>query len=209
MLKLYTTLLSANGRKPLAVARHLDINISIEQVNVYTGEGNKPEYRSINPWGKIPTLTDGDFVLWESNAIMIYLAEHYGGNRLYSSDSRDRANIVKWLFWESSHWQPVLTRVLAPRVSQVLFKNNANTIQVNWQDEELISLLKNLERAFDAKPFLNGNFVTLADYSVAGMTTYFRACNFPNHIYPAIHAWISRLDTLLPWTSTKDSLWES
>src|SRR5262245_28227043 len=56
MLTLYTTLLSANGRKPAAVAHHLDLKLDVRSVNVYAGEGRAPEYLRVNPFGKIPSL---------------------------------------------------------------------------------------------------------------------------------------------------------
>ena len=91
MLKIYATPLSANGRKVLAVSRHLGLNADIHEVNVYRGEGRTPQYLAINPSGKIPTLIDGEFVLTESNAILLYLAEAHGANRLWS---RDRKSVV-------------------------------------------------------------------------------------------------------------------
>ena len=61
MLKIYATPLSANGRKVLAVCRQLELNPEIHEVNVYRGEGRRPEYLAINPTGKIPALIDGEF----------------------------------------------------------------------------------------------------------------------------------------------------
>lgn len=120
MLKLYATPLSANGRKVLAVSRHLGLNPEIHDIDVYRGEGRSPEYLAVNPSGKIPTLIDGEFVLFESNAILLYLAEARGANRLWSSESRQRSRIAQWLFWESAHWQPVLIALLSGLVGHRL-----------------------------------------------------------------------------------------
>ena len=75
MLTLYTTPLSANGRKMLALSRELGLRPQIRRVDVYRGEGRTPEYLAINPSGKIPTLVDGDLTLCESDAIGLYLCE--------------------------------------------------------------------------------------------------------------------------------------
>lgn len=210
MLTLYTSTLSANGRKTLAVTRHLDLNVHIEEVNVYAGEGNTDSYRAVNPWGKIPTLVDNDFTLWESNAILVYLSEFHGNNSLYSADKYIKSDILKWLFWESSHWQPTLNRVLAPRVGQVLFdRNNSEVAEANWKDSELVSLLDYLESQLSTKPFINGDFLTIADYSIAGMTTYFEACKFPKNTYPSVQSWIERMDGITSWKSTLNALWST
>src|SRR6185369_7911270 len=118
---LYATPISANGRKVLAAARHLRVPVHVSLVNVYKGDGQIASYRAINPSGRIPTLVDGDFVLWESNAILVYLSECCGDFDLSSRNHQRRADILRWMFWESSHWQPALSRFLAPTVRQILF----------------------------------------------------------------------------------------
>jgi glutathione S-transferase len=102
MLTLYSTALSANGRKVLAVSRHLELDIEVRLVNVYRGEGRDAGYLAINPTGKIPTLVDGDLTLYESNAILLYLSEAHAGCRLWSRDPKLRARMARWLFWESA-----------------------------------------------------------------------------------------------------------
>jgi glutathione S-transferase len=208
MLTLYATTLSANGRKALAVARHLNLNVNEQNVNVYAGEGLDEQYRSLNPWGKIPTLVDGDFVLWESNAILVYLAESYGDFLLSSRNAQKRADTLRWLFWESSHWQPVLSRILAGCVGNILFKNSNNeSIKPDWNDPELVTLLSFLDQQLAISNYLSGDGLTLADFSVAGMTTYFRACGFPYSEYPKILQWLGRLARLPAWVSTEEPLW--
>ena len=120
MLILYATPLSANGRKALAVSRHLELSPQVVLINVYRGEGRAAEYLAVNPQGKVPSLVDGDLMLWESNAILQYLAEAHGDYRLWSRDPRRRADLSRWLFWEASHWQPALTTGAAPVVAQML-----------------------------------------------------------------------------------------
>lgn len=94
MLVLYTTAISANGRKALAVAKHLELNIDVRSVDVYRGEGRTADYLKINPSGKVPTLVDEEFILWESNAILVHLAEAHGNFVLSSRDNMTRADIL-------------------------------------------------------------------------------------------------------------------
>jgi glutathione S-transferase len=208
-LKIYATPLSANGRKVLAVSRHLGLNMEIHGVNVYRGEGRTPEYLAINPSGKIPTLIDGEFVLSESNAILLYLAEAHGANRLWSSESKQRARIAQWLFWESAHWQPTLIAFLSQLVGHRLLPEKVPQLQSppDWSSASVQPILKTLEASLSADAFLTGSEPSIADFAVAGMTTYFRAAAFPFQRFPKIAAWYARIESLDSWRGTQSPLW--
>lgn len=209
MLKIYATPLSANGRKVLAVSRHLGLNPEIHDVNVYRGEGRRPEYLAVNPSGKIPALVDGEFVLSESNAILLYLAEAHGANRLWSSDSRERGKISQWLFWESAHWQPTLIAFLSELVGHRLLPERIPSPQhaPDWSSAVVQTVLETLETALSANAFLTGSAATIADFAVAGMTTYFRAAAFPFRRFPKIAAWHARIESFDSWRATQTPLW--
>jgi glutathione S-transferase len=208
---LYTTPLSANGRKPLAVARQLGVELRVRHVDVYRGEGRTPEYLAIHPAGRIPVLVDGPTTVFESNAILVYLAEAHGGDRLWSREPRERAAIARWLFWESAHWQPALIAVLAPFVGHRLRPDlvPAPPAAPDWDGAQLAPLLGELARVLAAQPFLAGAHLTLADFSVAGMATYFRAAGFPFAQHPAIRDWHARMEALPAWRDSEAELWRA
>lgn len=210
MFTLYSTPLSANGRKPLAVARQLGIAPVVHAVNVYVGEGQAPEYKAINPLGKVPTLVDGELVLWESNAIIQYVAEAYGDYRLWSRDPRERADIARWLFWESSHWQPAMLPVLADFVGHQLRPDAvpAPNGEPNWAHEGLQPLLVFLDHHLDGRRYLTGDALTLADFSVAAMTMFFRSNRFPFGDYPSLRDWCGRIEALDAWQATAEGPWK-
>jgi glutathione S-transferase len=208
MLTLHTTLLSANGRKPLALAHHLKISLQVHTVNVYAGEGRSAGYLALNPFGKIPTLVDGDWVLWESNAILQYLCEMYGGGALGSRDARQRADVARWLFWEAAHWQPCLNPLLAACVAARLWpERGLPGVEVAWKDRALAPLLAFLEQHLTRSPFLTGPELTIADFSVAAMAMYFHAGDFPFASYPAFAAWYARIEALDAWQATAAGPW--
>lgn len=209
-MRLYTTLLSANGRKVLAACRFLGVAVDVHEVNVYAGEGQSPDYLAVNPSGKIPTLVDGAFTLTESNAILQYLCEAHGDHRLTSRDVKTRAQTASWLFWESAHWQPTLSEVLAATVGHLLLPNivPAPASEPDWCHAELVALLLRLERHLAQRAFLVGDELTIADLAVAGMTTYFRATGFPAERYPHIAAWCGRLDAVDAWRETATEPWD-
>jgi glutathione S-transferase len=209
MLKIYATPLSANGRKVLAVSRHLGLETEVYDVNVYRGEGRAPQYLAINPSGKIPTLVDGDFVLSESNAILLYLAEAHGANRLWSSESKQRSRIAQWLFWEAAHWQPTLIAFLAELVGHRLLPEKIPSPQrpPDWSSAPVQPILKTLETGLSANAYLAGAEPTIADLAVAGMTTYFRAAQFPLRHFPRIADWLARIESFESWRGTQSPLW--
>ncbi|EEP92507.1 Glutathione S-transferase-family protein [Yersinia kristensenii ATCC 33638] len=82
-----------------------ELGISYERIDVggQYGKLNDPLYRSLNPNGLIPCLQDDDFILWESNTIVRYLAAQYGTNSLYLPDAKQRAAAEKWMDWATSN----------------------------------------------------------------------------------------------------------
>lgn len=209
MLHIYATPLSANGRKVLAVSRHLELNVQIHDINVYRGEGRDPKYLAINPSGKIPTLVDGEFVLFESNAILLYLVQVDGSSRLWPSGRKQRARIAQWLFWESAHWQPILISLLSELVAHRLLPDRMPKPQhaPDWDSAAIQPILNSLETGLSANPFLAGPGMTIADFGVAGMTTYFKAAEFPLARFPKIADWYARIESLEAWRATRSPLW--
>ena len=210
MFTLYTTPLSANGRKPLALSHQLGLEPEIRLVNVYQGEGRTRAYLAINPLGKIPALVDGDLTLCESNAILVYIAEQHGNFALWSREPRARAEILRWLFWESSAWQPALSALLAPCVGHRLLPKivPAPTTAPDWQSPQLTPLLAFLDTQLAGRAFLTGPELTIADLAVAGMTTYFKETRFPSRAWPNLGAWLARIEALDAWRASADPLWE-
>lgn len=211
-LKLYTTLLSANGRKPLLVSHHLGLDLEITEIDVYRGEGRSPEYLAVNPWGRIPTLTDGDFTLWESNAIAQYLSEAYADFRLSSRDPQRRADISRWLFWEASHWQPAFVPILSEPVGHLLLgrTEEAEKIEVNWKEPRFWGLATVLDERLAGSEFLVGDELSLADFVVAAMMMYARRVGgFPVDEVPALAAWYERVEQTEAWQATAVTPWKA
>jgi glutathione S-transferase len=101
-VRLYHFPTSPNCLKVCAVAYEIGIELELATVNIFKGESGSAAFRALNPNGLVPVLVDGDFVLWESNAILTYLASNYGSLALISTDARRPADIDRWLHWESA-----------------------------------------------------------------------------------------------------------
>jgi glutathione S-transferase len=98
---------SVNVQKVLWCATELDLVFERIDAGMAFGHNDQPHYLQMNPNGRIPTLVEGDFVLWESNAILRYLVLAHGrGATLYPEAAKIRAGIERWLDWTLSTLQP-------------------------------------------------------------------------------------------------------
>jgi glutathione S-transferase len=94
-MRLFHSPLSSNARRVLITLHHL--GLAVEMINVdLLDQGDRRRLAELNPNGKVPVLQDGDFVLWESCAIMQYLADLTPHQTLYPQDPRARADVNRW-----------------------------------------------------------------------------------------------------------------
>jgi len=108
MIDLYTAP-TPNGHKASCTLEALEIPYETHFVNISEGDQHKPEFRAINPNGRIPAIVDrdfDDFRLFESGAIMIYLAEKAG--RLLPTDAKGRSNVIQWLMFQMGGVGPMM-----------------------------------------------------------------------------------------------------
>lgn len=201
-MKLYGFPPSPNTRKVQAVAVHLGIPFEFEFVDITKGQARTPQFLALNPGGRTPVLVDGDFKLWESNAIMQYLASRKK-NTLWPEDDRARADIARWQFWQVAHWHE--------GCGGFLWENLVKKLLLGQETDA--AALKRAEEAFhrDA-PLLEGHLVnrqylvedtlTLADFAIASYLQYAVPAQLPLESYKNIQAWYSRIEALPAWRET-------
>ena len=105
-MKLYFHPMSGNSRRALLVAAHLAVPLERIVVNLPEGEQRGATHLARNPNGRVPVLDDDGFLLWESRAIMVYLAEQTPNQTLWPSEPRARADVNRWLLWCAAHMAP-------------------------------------------------------------------------------------------------------
>ena len=96
-IKVWGRFSSSNVKKVMWLADELKLEVERIDAGRQYGVVNTPAYKALNPNSRVPTIEDGDFVLWESNSIMRYFCMKYGGEALYPSDPATRADIDRWL----------------------------------------------------------------------------------------------------------------
>ncbi len=108
MITLYTAP-TPNGHKISIALEELELNYSVKTVNILSGEQREPEYLKLNPNGRIPTIVDhanDDFAVFESGAILIYLAEKTG--KLMPTDMKGRSQVIQWLMFQMGGVGPMM-----------------------------------------------------------------------------------------------------
>ena len=106
MLKILGRITSINARKVLWAADEMGVPYDREDWGMPLRDPKVPEFLALNPNGQVPVIIDGDFVLWESNAILLYLAEFYGQGTLWTEEAYARARMYQWLMWQASELNP-------------------------------------------------------------------------------------------------------
>src|ERR1700757_4819182 len=117
-MKLYHHPLSPNARRVLLTAAHLGIGLDEQGVDVTRGEHKSPDYLALNPNGMVPTLVDGSLTLWESRAIIQYLAAKKPARGLLGKGEAERADITRRAPWDAAHLSPAVGTL----IFETLFK---------------------------------------------------------------------------------------
>jgi glutathione S-transferase len=156
---------SVNVQKVLWCLHELDLAYDRIDAGMQFGKNNEATYLAMNPNGRVPTLVDGDFVLWESNSIMRYLNLAYGkGSSIYPASPRARAGVDRWLDWTLSTLQPVDRPVFWALVRTPLEKRDMVAIQKDADAEAVQWRIVDAQLA--TRRFIEGDDFTIADIAL-------------------------------------------
>jgi glutathione S-transferase len=202
-MKLYGFPPSPNTWKVRAVAAYLGIPLEVEFVDLTKGGSHSPDYLALNPTGRTPTLIDGDFKLWESTAIMQYLASQKP-NSLWPDNARARADIARWQSWQLAHWskegcEPLIFNRLVKKLMNLGAPDEA---AVAKGTECFNKEAKVLDAHLAKQPYLVGKELTLADLSVAAPLFYTKEADLPVGPYARLQEWFGRVSALPCWRET-------
>jgi glutathione S-transferase len=203
VITLYDYLPSQNAYKVRLLLSHLQQPYITKPISIFEGAGQRSDFLAKNPTGAVPVLElDDGRVLTESNAILVYLAE---GTRYLPVDAWDRAQVLRWMFFEEDfiqnglaslrHW--TMTGKIARRSSEMIAAKRAVSLKT----------LKILEQWLNRREFLTDTGYTIADMSVFAYVSRTDEVGVPLADYPAIAAWVARvksqenfLDAVYPYS---------
>lgn len=199
-MKLYYSPISGHARKVMSLAGYLGIDAEIKDINLMAGEQRSPDFLAVNPNGKVPALVDGDLVLWESDAILVYLANLHPEAGLLPADPKEQANVLRWVFWETNNISPGFGKILVEAMLKARFGDPSppDPVVLARLAAELHQTCALLEEQLQGKEYVCGK-LSIADFALGGPFDYSEMLSFDTGKHPNITAWRKRLHALKGW----------
>ena len=185
MLKFYFNL-SPNPSKVALLLEELGLDYDPVPVDPRRGQQFEPAFLAVNPNGKVPAIVDGEVTVFDSNAILLYLAEKTG--RFIPADVHGRAEVLQWLFWQMGGLGPMAGQAHHFR----RYAPAGNDYAVDRYTRECARLYRVLDTRLSGRSWIAG------DYSIADMATFPWVSRFEWHQtkledHPNVHRWFKAI----------------
>jgi len=191
MLKIWGRTNSVNVKKALWAAEELGLKYERIDAGMQFGVNNTPEYRRMNPTGLVPTIDDGGFVLWESHAIVRYLAAKHGSGSLWPQDLRTRADADRWMDWTHTFSREFQRPIFWPLVRTPPEKRDMKAIaEACRKCGELLAIA---DAALAGKKYLAGNSLTMGDIPLGCHVQLWMRLPIERPEHRNLKAWFERL----------------
>lgn len=199
-MKLYYHPLSQHSRRVRVVCHELGLEPSLECVALEKGEHLSEAFRALTPAHAIPVLQEGDFVLSESNAIMRYLCDSRGGDRLFPRDLRHRATVEQWLDWTHCKLNPPIQTVL---IHTLFLGAKADAALVAKSRQQAADALQILEEGLKTARGIGEGEPRLSDVAAATTVALHVLCKGELEATPRVAAWYQAMERLPSFAATR------
>jgi glutathione S-transferase len=191
---------SPRSFKVLLAAEHFNVPYEMKLVNLGAGEQKSDALSRLNLNQCVPVLTDGDYVLWESNAILEYLASVASDDKHLPKDAKTRLQITKWLYWEGAHWDSACAVFIFERLVKKRFNMGEESAQEIERGHALFKRLAPvLNEQLSRHSYIAGDKLTIADIAMAAPLCVYERAQLPITDMLAIQSWMRRLRALPAW----------
>jgi len=191
-IKIWGRTTSINVQKALIALSECNLDYDQEVIGRQHGGTYQPEFCRLNPNGNIPALEDGDFILWESNAIVAYICEKYGSASLCPDDARQRALCNQWMIWQITsvypHLRPLYMNAIRPD------EYDGGEALLEAAPVKMVKSLDILEVQLANKDFIMGRNFTMADIPVGAVLKRWYTLMGEDNRHPNVLAWQKRLN---------------
>ena len=201
MLKIWGRINSVNVKKALWCVGELGLPYERVDAGGQFGVVNTPEYRKMNPNGRVPTMEEGGFVLWESHSIVRYLCAKHSMGKLCPSDLRARADAERWMDWAFT-FQSAMRDVFWGLIRTPPEKRNLKAIEEGTKaSHELAGML---DRVLADRPYVAGQSFTMGDIPIGAEAQRYLRVPIGRPPLPNLEAWFERLRQRPPFVQHVD-----
>jgi len=185
----------------VALKNHLALDCDLELIDLGRGEQRTPEYAALNLNRKMPTLEDDGIVLWESNAILFYMASKRPESGVWPPDTKGQSDVLRWLFWESAHWDAESVGMVAYEKTSkdVLGLGPPDPAFIARGEQNFSRFAAVLDHSLKGKRWILGARLTIADFSIGGLLPSAQRVGLPVARFPEICRWYEGLASLPAW----------
>lgn len=188
-----------NARKACAVAKHLNSPVEYVHVDLASGANKTPEYLRLNPNGKVPTLENGEVTMWESPAIMCYLAQKAGSD-MWPSDAAQQIEAIRWLNWDTAHFSRHAGRLFWERYIKPTFGlGEPNPDEIEDATGFFKQFAAVLNDHLKGKDYILGEKLSVVDFAVASMLPTAKEAELPLEGFDEIRRWHDSLMEIPAW----------
>ena len=170
--------------------KELDADFEFVSVNLLAGEHKRPEFLRLNPAGKVPVLVDGDLVIPESAAIVLYLADKYPGKALLPVDPALSAQAYRWVMFAVTELEQPLWRIT--RHSFIYPPEKRLPADIELAREDFATMAAILDRHLEGREFIVGDTLTVADCVTVYLIDWADECHLID-AFPQLRAYVERL----------------
>ena len=197
MLKVIGRDTSSNVQKVLWTCGELDLPFERQNLGGPFGGNDTPEYKALNPNGRVPTIVDGDFVLWESNSCSRYLAAKHGYGTMYPEDPKVRGNGERWMDWQLTTMSPTLVPVFWGMVRTAPEDRDMDAIEK--ARKELSANIAIVDRYLEKSEYISGDHFNVTDIPLGIAAYRWFAMEIEREDYPNFKRWYDLLSKRKPF----------
>ena len=199
-MKLYVHPMSSNAVRAAVVAKHLELPVEFDFVDLAKGAHRSPEFLALNPMGQVPVLVDGDLKLAESYAIAKYLTTKVPSQTLYPTEPAARAKVDQWMFWAANSWSPSIGALNYENMLKAMFGHGApDEARVKCHNDTLTRLAAVLDNHLAERTWVAGDTVTLGDYAIAASLISMVPAKLPVTGFAHLQRWYKAVQDLPAW----------
>jgi len=192
MIRLHSTMASINGYKVRLLLSILDLEHELVDIDMYGGEHKREPFLTLNPFGQMPAMQDGDFTIADSHACLVYLARKYDPtNRWLPIDAEGEAKVAEWMSKSANeiHQGPWMKRAKIRRPEAITLSD----AEIDARCDHILGLMDaHLER----REWLARPHPTIADISIFGPVSMLKVSGYDTDRWPAVTRWLERVRRL-------------